>query len=117
MSLESDIVAALTSITTGRVYPDVMPDKPVFPCIVYQQVGGDVLNPLEGGDPGQDNARVQVRVWARTRLEASSVARQVRLALTSGALKAYAYSAPVSEYEEALKLYGARCDFGVWYTP
>lgn len=116
MALEASIKTALASIAGGRIYPDTTPDKPVFPCVVYQQVGGEVLNPLEGGDPGKDHARVQFWVFAKTRLEASSVARDVRLALVNS-LNAYAYSAPVSTYDDALNLYGARTDFGVWYSP
>ena len=117
MSLEAQIKSALASIASGRIHADVTPDKPVFPCVVFQQVGGDVLNPLECVVPDKDHARVQVWVWSKTRLEASSVARQARVALVEGDLKAYAYSAPVSEYNDALKLYGARCDYGIWYTP
>jgi len=117
MALESDIKTALAGVAGGRVYPDVSPDKDlVYPLVIYQQVGGDVLNPLECTDPNLDHARMQVWVWSKTRLEASSVMRQVRIALM-GSLKAYAYSAPVSNYDDVLKLYGARTDFGVWYAP
>lgn len=88
----------------------------MFPLNVYQQVGGSVINPLEGGDPNKDNARVQIVTWAKTRLDASSVARQVRLAMT-GTLNAILLAAPVSVYDETTKLYGARADYSVWYTP
>jgi hypothetical protein len=117
MTIEASIKTALASVAGGRVYPDVTPDNKTFPLVIYQQVGGDVLNPLDGADPNMDHARVQFWVWSKTRLEASSVMRQVRVALTSGALKAYAYSAPISQYDDTLKLYGARCDFGIWFTP
>lgn len=117
MSLESDIKLALDSLVSSRVYPDVPPDNPVFPLIIYQQVGGEVLNPLEGAVPAKDNARMQVVVWAKTRLSANTIARQARVALCEGSLKAYAFAAPVSEYEPVLKLYGSRTDYGVWFTP
>lgn len=116
MGLEASIKTALASVAGGRTYPDVPPDAPTFPLNVYQQVGGAVLNPLEGGDPNKDNARVQVVTWARTRLEASSVAREVRLAM-SAALNATLLGAPVSVYDETTKLYGARADYSVWYAP
>lgn len=116
MSIEATIKATLGSLVGNRVYPDTPPDNPTFPLIVYQQVGGEVINPLEGSDPNKDNARVQVVTWAKTRLEASSVARQVRVALTS-TLNATMLGAPVSLYEEELKLYGSRADYSLWYTP
>ena len=57
MAIEASIKTALASIAGGRVYPDTTPDNPTFPCVTYQQVGGEVLNQLEGGDPGKDHAR------------------------------------------------------------
>ena len=116
MGIEATLKTTLSSLVGGRVYPDTPPDAPTFPLIVYQQVGGEVLNPLEGGDPGKDHARVQVVVWSKTRLEASSIARSARTALV-GSLAATTYAAPVSLYEEELKLYGSRCDYSIWYSP
>lgn len=117
MSLEAQLVAVLGPLVSGRVYPDTPPDAPTFPCIVYQQVGGQAVEYLEGKVADQDHARVQVVVWAKTRLQASQIARQARVALVEGSLKATTYGAPVSLYEEALKLYGARTDFSIWYAP
>lgn len=116
MSLESSLKSALAGIAGNRIYPDITPDVPTFPLIVYQQVGGQVVETLESTLGDQDNARVQIMVWSKTRLEASSIARQARLALV-GTLKATTYAAPVSEFDEDLKLYGNRTDYSVWYTP
>ena len=116
MALETSLKAALDPLVGGRVYPDVTPDNPTFPLIVYQQVGGQAVNFLEGTLPDQNNARVQLHVWAKSRLEASALAQQARAALTEQ-LAATTLGAPVSLYEEALKLYGARCFYGIWYAP
>jgi len=117
MALESDIKTALAGVAGGRVYPDVTPDNVTFPCVIYQQVGGEVLAPLDGSDPNKDHARIQFWVWSKKRLDTSSTMRQVRVALTGGSLKAYPFAAPVSNYDDVLKLYGARMDFGFWYDP
>lgn len=121
MAIEASIKTALAAVAGGRVYPDTTPDNLTDAAlaggvIVYQQVGGEVINPLDCSDPNMDHARIQVWVWSKSRLTTSSVMRQVRVALT-GTLKAYAFSAPVSEHNDTLNLYGARCDFGVWYAP
>jgi hypothetical protein len=116
MGLEASIKTALAAVAGGRVHPDRPPDNPTYPCVIYQQVGGDVLNPLDSSDPNTDNARVQVVTWAKTRLEASSIAGQVRAALGS-ALSASLMGAPASLYDETTKLYGARADYSIWYTP
>lgn len=117
MSLESDIKSLLASLAGGRIYPDTMPDKPTFPCIVYQQVGGKAVEYVAGKVANKDNARLQVMVWSKTRLEASTIARAARVLIVEGAMKGKTYAAPVSLYEEPLKLYGNRTDYSVWYTP
>lgn len=117
MSLESDIKTLLGSLASGRVYPDTMPDKPEFPCIVYQQVGGAVAEFLEGKVANKDNARLQIMVWSKSRLEASSIARAARVLIVEGSLKGTTFAAPVSLYEEPLKLYGNRTDYSIWHTP
>ena len=116
MSLEPSLKAALDSLVDGRVYPDTTPDNVVFPCIVYQQVGGEDIEFLEGTLPDQENARVQVIPWAKSRLEASTLARQIRVRL-SDQLAATRLGAPVSLYEEPLKLYGARAFYSIWFAP
>lgn len=119
MGLEASIKTTLAGVAGGRIYADTLDGAQtpiVFPLNVYQQVGGAVINPLEGGDPNKDNARIQIVTWAKTRLEASSVARQVRLAMSTS-LNAILLGAPVSVYDETTKLYGARADYSVWYVP
>jgi hypothetical protein len=117
MSLESDLRTLLGPFVSNRVYPDVTPDDPQLPLIVYQQVGGDVVEFLEGEVGDKDHARMRIHVWAKTRLQATAIARQVRLAIVRGPLKGTTYGAAVSLHEDMLKNYGNRTDYGIWYTP
>lgn len=117
MSLEGDIRTALAPSVGGRVTPDVAPDDPVYPLAIYQQVGGDAIDYSEGKVPDKAQARVQVWVWSKSRLEASTIARAQRIALVEGPMRARTLGAPVSDYNAAFKIYGARQDFEVWYTP
>lgn len=107
--------ALLLTLAGGRVYPDVAPDAPQLPYITFQQVGGEVLNFLDRTLPSKLNARMQVNVWAATRLEACALAQQVeelfQLSLT---LQASPLGAAVADFEEVGKLYGFRQDFSVW---
>ncbi len=116
MSLEGDIRTALLP-TCMNVYPDVAPNAATYPLTIYQQVGGTAQDFMEGKVPDKANARVQVWVWADTRLESSAIARAQRIALVEGALRATTLNAPVSEYNEAIGKYGCRTDYSVWYTP
>lgn len=117
MSLEATLYSLLGPLVGGRCYPDTIPDKPTFPLIVYQQVGGQAVEYVEQAMADQDNARVQVWIWAKTRIEASSIAHQARAAIIGSAVQANTLAAPVSTYDEDMKLYGARTDFSVWYSP
>ena len=117
MSLEAQLHTALYPLAAGGASPDIPPSNPTWPLIVYQQVGGQAFDFMEGKVPDKDNARVQVWVWADTRVECSQIMRDVRLALVEGPLGAGTLGAPVSEYHETLGKYGARQDFSVWYVP
>lgn len=117
MSVETIIRDTLTALVGGRVHPDVTPPTPMFPCIVYQQVGGEAFDYLEGKVPDKANARIQVWVWSRSRMECSEIARSARLLLVEGAIKARTLGAPVSDYNEPMKLYGCRCDYSIWHLP
>ena len=118
MSLESTVKGALDSLVGNRCYPDTTPDPPLtYPLIIYQQVGGDVAEFLEGTMADKDNARLQVVVWSKTRIEANSIARLARVAIVTGSMKGVTFGAPVWLYEDELKLYGSRTQYGVWYTP
>ncbi len=118
MSLESSLYALLGPLVSNRCWPDVPKDgNTAFPVIIYQQVGGVAEEFLDKTLPDKDHARVQVWVWSKTRLEASQIARSARVALVGSAMAVETYGAPVSEYNDALKLYGSRTDYGIWHTP
>ena len=116
MSLEESLVAVLGPLVGGRVHPDVTPDNVVFPCIVFQQVGGNSRWYLERTLPDYKNARLQINVWSTRRTEANQIARMVEKAICeSGFPQAEAFGAFTALYEEAIKKYGTRQDFGVSY--
>jgi hypothetical protein len=120
MSLEANLYNALNSLVGGRVYPDDTKGAAlplVYPLIVYQTVGGQAYDYANQSMPDHDHARAQVVVWAETRLEASTLARQARAALLAAITPCETYGAAVSLRNEELNLYGARQDFGIWYLP
>lgn len=114
MSFESDLRALILPITT-RCYPDVTPDVATFPLSVYQQVGGQAYAYVEKKLPDHKHARIQVTIWADSRLDADVMARSVEKAIIESDFTAEAYGAFVALYEPAIKKYGTRQDFGIWY--
>lgn len=118
MSLEARLNALLGPLVGGRAYPDVTPDRPIFPLIVYQGAGGQERWYVEGKRREKRHQRVQLFVWAATRAEASAIADEVGTALCeSDFLAVEPYGSPTSLYEEAIKKYGTRQDFGIWFLP
>lgn len=115
MSIEAALFQALRGLVSGRVYPDLAPESAPRPYITYQQVGGDVVNFVEGTIPSKRNARMQINVWADTRLEASAMGGAVEDVLrTLIAFQATILGAAVSTYDDETGLRGTRQDFSLW---
>lgn len=112
-----DLKSILGGLAGGRFYADVPPDAPTFPLLIWQRVGGQAKEYLDQSLPSHDHARVQIVAWSKTRLEADSLIRQARVALLASDYAVETYGAAVADYNEALKLYGSRQDFGIHYTP
>lgn len=117
MSLEASLFTILSPLVGGRVYPDLTPEPATFPCIIYQQVGGKAADYVEKTLPANDNARVQILVWSKSRLEASSIMHQARVAIIGSSLNARTVAGSISQYHEYLALYGARQDFDIFFQP
>lgn len=115
MTIEARVSALLEELAPGAVFPDVAPEKTPVPYITYQAVGGDPLNFLGGDVPGKTNTRMQVNVWAKTRLEASALG-----ALVEGAMRAAVDLQPevltgrVATYDETTKYRGTMQDFNLF---
>ncbi len=117
MSLEADLYTLLKGTFSNRFYPDVGPAGVAKPYGTYQQVGGEAVGFMEAAKADKKNARIQINVWATTRLAANALARAVEdLMVTTASLQATALGAPTAVYEEATQLYGTRQDFSVWFT-
>lgn len=117
MSIEADIVNALTALVSGRVFPDIAPEGTARPYITYQQVGGSSINFLDRTTPSKKNGRWQMNVWADTRLDAGALSRQVENTLRmAAALQTTVLEAPIATYDEETGLRGTRQDFSFWFA-
>ncbi len=114
MSVEAGVFGALRGLVADRVWPDVAPDGVALPYITYQQVGGRAVNFVEALPVGKRNARMQINVWAASRIESSNLMRAAEDALMLS-VQASALSAFMSIHEPDLRLYGAQQDFSIWY--
>jgi hypothetical protein len=72
--------AGLKAIVAARIYPDVMPETPVYPSVTFQRMSGSSERGSTS-DPPLKSAVYQVSAWAKNRPAASEIAAQIRGAL------------------------------------
>jgi hypothetical protein len=115
MTPESHIDGLLAALLPGGVFPDVAPQGTPVPYITYQAVGGDPINFLTGEAPDKANTRMQVNVWAATRLEASQLGAQVEAAVRAAAhLQPEILTGRVATYDEQTDYRGTMQDFNLF---
>lgn len=114
MTMESAFYALVTPLCP-RVYPDVAPTSTVRPYVTYQQIGGPVINPINGSDPGREGVTLQINVWANTRKEAKALIKQIEAALRPAPFSARPASAAFNDYDHDMQVYGSQQEFSLWY--
>jgi hypothetical protein len=113
VSIETDLVNAISSTFSGRVYPDTAPASTPRPFCVYQTVGGVPVNNF-CGDALQHNSRIEVWVWADTRQVANEKMRAIGALLTAAPLRGTATGNFMTQYDEVTRYYGAMQHFSFW---
>jgi len=112
---EMHVRNALGGLAGGRVFPDFAPAGTALPYITYQAVGGEPLNFVTGEAPDKTNTRMQVNVWAETRLDAAELGQQVELAMRSAsALQVEVLTARVATFDEDTQYRGTMQDFNLF---
>jgi hypothetical protein len=115
MTIEAQVYEVLKSLAGGRIYPDVAPEGEPVPYITYQAVGGEPINFLSGEAPGKTNTRMQLNVWAATRLVASEIGAQVEDAVRAAVdLQPEVLTGRVATYDETTQYRGTMQDFSLW---
>jgi Protein of unknown function (DUF3168) len=75
-----DGTAAVTAINGGRIYPGFLPQRVIYPAVVYQLVGNARPSAF-GSDTGLARPRYQFDCWAKTMAETVALAAELRKAL------------------------------------
>lgn len=115
-SAELIVSNALAVLAPVGVFPDEAPEGTPRPFVVYQAVGGQSPNALDDVIDNQ-NARMQVTVWADDRLTTIELMRRVIGELTGPPIQAVTIGAPVSIREQDTRMKGSRQDFSIWFLP
>src|SRR3989304_4397738 len=70
MTIEAAIKTVLAT-ACARVFPDFAPVNTTRPYLTFQQIGGDVINPLDKTVPDAQFGEFQVSCWANSRASAA----------------------------------------------
>ena len=116
MTIEELVQQALNGLAAGRIFPDFAPVGTLPPFITYQAVGGRTINYQTGETPDKTNARVQINVWANTRLQASALGAAVEDAIRgTTSLQPEVLTGRVATFDEETTYRGTMQDFSLWY--
>ena len=97
------------------MYPAEADQSAAPPYIVYQRISSDPVSSLDGNS-GLDAVRVQIDCYARTSIDAWSIARSVRAALTTGAaaLRPLLINESDAPPDPSARLYRVTQDYRMW---
>lgn len=98
MSFQSDLMAALTTVAGGRVYPQVAPEDAIYPLVNYRVLNKDPITTIDGVVHATDY-RVVFECWAKDYASALSTADSVRVAVRASTLNYTPIEEPGEDYE------------------
>lgn len=116
MTIEASLKTSIGELCGGRAYADTAAATTPKPFVTFQQVGGRWMEFLEGGPAQKRNARIQVNVWAASRVEANALMRSIEDMLASDPYFAIPQGSLIARYEDTTRTFGAQQDFSIWWT-
>ena len=115
MSLQSDLITALSAVASGKVYPQAVPADVELPFVVYRVINKDPLTTLN--DSVDDiNSIVTFESYADDYAEALSISADVVTAIEASGLTYYKTQSPGEDYEVVTDAYMEPVFFGFWHT-
>lgn len=80
MSAESTVYSALSghaplvALVSTRIYPDAMPEKTIYPAVVYSRSATEPIRTIHGSIVASAFIDLSVSCWGKTRTQADAVA-------------------------------------------
>lgn len=115
MSLQADIITALSGVAGDRIYPQAAPQDTTWPFVVYRVLSKSPENNFCGYS-GQTAFIVAFDCWADTYAQALTLAGQVVTAIEASDLVSYRESSPGEEFEMTNETFVEPVYFGFWYA-
>jgi len=115
MSLQSDLVSALSAVASGRVYPQAAPADAPLPFVIYR-----VLNKRPEDTLNHSGTLIYTVMafesYADDYLEALTLSASVESAIASSSLVYYKEVSPGENYEVLTDDFMEPVFYGFWHT-
>lgn len=114
MAIERQLYDAI-AVLCPRMFFDFAPVSTARPYVTCQHIGGNSLRFLDNTAADKRHVIFQVNVWANSRLEATTLARQIEDSLCAATVfVAMPDSEPVSDFDADVPVYGCRQDWSIF---
>ena len=114
MSLQSEIVTALSGVASGKVYPQFVNADIDPPFVVYRITSKDPLQTIDG-TIHQRNSTAVFECYAENYADALTLADGVRTAIVGSSLTQYEDTSPGEDYDPVIDILMEPVYFGFWH--
>lgn len=123
MSIEATVytaltgAAAVTAITSTRIYSHVAPEGTAYPLIVYNATAENPVTKMGSTrESGMRNKTIQIDCWTKTAADGVTLADAVRAAMYGMSTASAVRLSQTSTYDPQTLLFKTSIDFSVWAT-
>jgi hypothetical protein len=106
--------AGVTALVGNRIYPDKLPQTPVYPAVVYQGIAGARENHLRGY-ASLENPLMQIDAWATTKAGAATLTAAIITAVCAATtFAAIVPNVPQYIWDDEVEKYRCIIEFSIW---
>jgi len=116
MTFEADLKDTITPVCS-RVFAGYAPVATARPYVTWQQIGGNVINPIGNEVPGLRHAEIQINVWADSNRVAMETIRDIEDAMrVASAFTSRPIANAMTSFDADVPVFSANQDFYCWHT-
>jgi hypothetical protein len=111
MTIQSDIVTALSSVAGGRIFPQIADENAAYPLVNYRVSNKEPITTIDGITHATKYT-VIFECWGKSYQSALDTAASVRSAIQASSLNFYTIDEPDDDYDVQTDSYLERVFFG-----
>lgn len=127
--IESNLVtflnaqAAITALVSSRIYGEILPPNPTYPCVSYRTESHDLPNNFSG-NTGFCRSDYLIDAWSDDLSAAITLSNALRTALKNhtgsfggiNVMQIHITAGPETVYEESIDAYRITQIFSIWHN-